>query len=421
MNSEQLAYVLNDQQKKLEEDKQICIGRELAGKAIGLLSLKMPVIITGVRRCGKSFLMYLVKNKLKLKSRQFLYVDFNDERMSEFRVEDFQGIIDFMSSHGYEKGCLLLIDEIQEVDKWEKWIDRIKGSYQIIITGSNSKLLSKEISTLLTGRSINIGLMPFSFAEFLDARGISKERWKSSLEERAKIKRMFSEFLETGGFPKRVITGNSLVLSELFENILYRDVIGKLGKKMEKPVKEAASFLLANAGKDISIRAFSEAIGVKNLLSAKQILDAFEKAFLFFFLSKFDYSVRKQIQNPKKAYCIDNGFLAAVGFRFSEDKGRMLENFAAIELKRRGKEIYYSKEKGECDFIIKEGIKVTGAVQVCYEMNNENKEREANGLLEALNKFGLKEGMILTYDDEDAIEKEGKKISIVPAWKWALQ
>ena len=122
--------------------------------------------------------------------------------MSEFRVEDFQGIIDFMSSYGYEKGCLLLIDEIQEVDKWEKWIDRIKGSYQIIITGSNSKLLSKEISTLLTGRSINIGLMPFSFAEFLDAKGISKEGWKSYCEERAKLKKRFQIFLKQAASPR---------------------------------------------------------------------------------------------------------------------------------------------------------------------------------------------------------------------------
>ena len=346
MKMEQLAYILNDQQGRLEEDKQVCIDREKAEEVIGMLSLKMPIIITGVRRCGKSFLMYIVKTRLKLKERQFLYVDFNDERMSEFGVEDFQGIVDYMGSGGYEKGCLLLIDEIQETKNWEKWIDRIKGSYRIIITGSNSRMLSKEISTLLTGRSIGIELTPFSFKEFLDAKGVSKVGWKSRLEEKSRVKSLFAEFLEAGGFPKRVITGSSIVTSELFENILYRDVIGKLGKKMERPPKEAASFMLANAGRDISVRAVSEAIGVKNLLSTKQVIDTFEKAFIFFFVSKFDYSVRKQIQNPKKAYCIDNGFLTSVGFRFSEDRGRLLENFVAVELRRRGKEIYYSRERG---------------------------------------------------------------------------
>jgi len=273
----------------------------------------------------------------------------------------------------------------------------------------------------LTGRSLNAWLTPFSFIEFLVAKDISYAAWKSSLEARAKIKRAFSEFLATGGFPKRVISREEIIVSELFENILYRDVIGKFGKRSEKPIKEASLFLLSNSGRNSSIRGVSEAIGVKNPLTIKNILNAFENAFLFFFIGKFDYSIKKQIQNPKKAYCIDNGFLTALGFRFSEDKGRLLENFVAIELKRRGQEIFYSKDKGECDFIIKEGIRITGAIQVCYELNKDNRERELSGLLEALNKFKLKEGIILTYDNEETLKIDEKKINLIPVWKWVLQ
>ena len=166
----------------MEDEKPV--NRELIEKVIRLLQLNMPVFITGVRRCGKSFLLHLIKEKLKLNGRQYFYIDFNDERLTGFEVEDFQKVIDFLNTEGYEKGCYLFIDEIQEVSKWEKWIERIVYQHPIIITGSNSKLMSKEISSLLTGRSLNAGLTPFSFKEFLTAKGSSQEAWKSSLEAR---------------------------------------------------------------------------------------------------------------------------------------------------------------------------------------------------------------------------------------------
>ena len=421
MKYEDLTYVLVEQQKKFDEEKEKPIDRDMVEKVIRLLRLNMPIFITGVRRCGKSVLLHLIKERINLKRKQYFYIDFNDERLTDFKIDDFQKIIDFLNAEGYEKKCYLFIDEIQEVGKWEKWIERIREQHPILITGSNSKLLSKEVSSLLTGRSLNSWLTPFSFKEFLATKGISYVAWKSSLEVRAKIKKAFSEFLATGGFPKRVISVEEIIVSELFENILYRDVIGKFSKNLEKPIKETSLYLLSNSGKSISIRGVSDVIGVKNLLTIKNILNAFENAFLFFFIGKFDYSIKKQTQNPKKAYCIDNGFLTTMGFRFSEDKGRLLENFVAIELKRKGQEIFYSKDKGECDFIIKEGIRVTGAVQVCYELNKENKERELNGLLEAMVKFRLKEGTILTYDNEETIQKDEKRIMVIPVWKWILQ
>jgi len=421
MKREDLYTVLFRQQKEFEEENSPLIKRELLGKALKLIQLKLPVIITGVRRCGKSTLLKLIKDELKLKEKSYLYVNFNDEMLTEFSIEDFQKIIDFLNEQEYSDRCFLFIDEIQEANGWEKWIDRIKQKYPIFITGSNSKLLSREISTILTGRSINLSLMPFCFSEFLKARNVDIKNWKLDLKVQSKIRTELKEFLEIGGFPKRVVSEQSIVLSELYENILYRDIISRFNKNITKSIKEISAYLLSNPSSLTGLRALSKMAEIKNVSTVKSILDSFEGAFLFFFINKFDYSIRKQTQNPRKAYCIDNGFIAALGFKTSENKGKLLENLVAIELKRRGKEIFYYSEKNECDFVIKEGTKIIQAIQACYDLTEENKERELAGLSEAMEKFKLKEGLILTYDQEDEIKYRDKKIRVIPVWKWLME
>jgi predicted AAA+ superfamily ATPase len=162
-------------------------------------------------------------------------------------------------------------------------------------------------------------------------------------------------------------------------------------------------------------------MGIKNLLTVKKVINSFENSFLFLLLPKYDYSIKKQIQNPKKIYCIDNGFLTTMGFKFMDSEGKMLENLVAIELKRRSKEFYYSSDLQECDFVIREGSKITAALQVTWKLTNEDREREINGLAEAMDKFKLKEGLILTNDQEDEIKISGKKIVVKPVWKWLLE
>ena len=419
MKRETLHYVLFEQQKEFQEENEF-VNRELTKKALSFMQLKLPVIITGVRRAGKSTLLKIIKKELQLKEKDCLYINFNDERLIDFSIENFQNVLDFLNEQGYKENCFLFIDEIQEADKWEKWIDRIKEKHPILITGSNSKLLSKEISTVLTGRSINISLYPFSFKEFLDSQNMSLEKWQLDLKLQAALRAKFSEFLNSGGIPKAVVDNDKRLLQEIYENILYRDIVKRFNKNLEKPVKEVSVYLLSNISKELSARSLSRIIEIKNLSTVKSILDTFEKAFLFFFVNKFDFSIRKQIQNPRKTYCIDNGFVTNIGFRSSEDKGRLLENLVFIELKRNDKEIYYFSGKGECDFLVKEGAKIKKAIQVCYELNEENKDRELNGLAEALRKFSLKEGLILTYGQEDEFKIEGKKIKLLPVWKWLL-
>ncbi len=419
MKRENLNYVLFEQQKEFQENREI-IDREIKDKILSFLKLKLPIIITGVRRCGKSTLLYIMKNHLKLKQKDYLYINFNDERLIDFSVEDFQKIMDFLNEQDYNEKCHLFLDEIQETNGWEKWIDRIKEKHPIFITGSNSKLLSKEISTILTGRSINISLHPFSFREFLITRRIETKNWEVDLNVQSKLRQAFSEYISFGGIPKAIVENDKRLLKENYENILYRDIIKRFNQNLEKPIKEISVFLLSNVSNELSIRKLSKMIQIKNLLTLKSILDTFEKAFLFFFISKYDFSIKKQIQNPRKIYCIDNGFVNEVGFRFSEDKGRILENLVFLELKRKEKEIYYFSEKGECDFVLRDKTKIKTAVQVCYDLNEKNKNREINGLIEAMNKFKLKKGFILTYNQDDELTINNKKIIIKPVWQALL-
>jgi len=420
MNQDDLYFLLSSQQEVFFSPQNL-ICRDAVSKVISLLKLKLPLIITGVRRCGKSSLMMLVRDELKLGKKECLFIDFSDERLVDFDHNDFQRIEDFLIENDYVANSFLFIDEVQDVKHWEKWVNRLKEKHSIIITGSNSKLLSKEIASTLTGRSVNLHLEPFSFKEFLVAKKIDTINYLLDAKKQALIRHAFKEYHKNGGFPKMVLSEDKTILRELYENILYRDVIARLGANFEKPVKELSAFFLSNPSGKISSRKAGEIMGVTNLLSVKKVLNAFENSFLFLFLPKFDFSIKKQIQNPRKIYCIDNGFLTALGFRFSDNKGKMLENLVAIELKRRSKDTYYSSDTKECDFVIREGNKIVDAIQVTWELNQENNERETAGLVEALEKFGLKKGTILTFDQKQELKKQNKKITVKPVWQWLLE
>ena len=420
MERDQIYYVLFEQQKDFKNERPKIIPRELTSRIQSFLPLKLPIVITGVRRSGKSTLLKILTQELKLGEKEYLYVNFNDERLISFSSEDFQKILDFLEEQNYKKNCYLLIDEIQEVNNWEKWIDRVKEKHLAIITGSNSKLLSKEISTILTGRSINVGLYPFSFREVLKAKMILLDNARVDLKVQSKIRATFSYYLESGGIPKAVIDNDERLLGELYENIVYRDIIKRFNYRLEKPIKEISNFLLANTSKELSFRTVSKTSGITNLLTTKSILDTFEKSFFFFFINRFDYSLRKQNQSPRKVYCIDNGFITKVGFRFSEDKGKLLENLVFIELRRRNEQIYYFRKNYECDFLIVRKNKVSLAIQVTQKLNDDNEKREINGLLEVMKEHKLKEGILLTEDQEEEKNIEDKKVKIIPVWKWLL-
>ncbi len=420
MKKDLLHQVIYDQQQDFLSLGNLT-NREQTAEVIKLLKLNLPIIITGIRRCGKSSLLRIVLDKLKLEKRNFLYINFNDERLINFDNENFQNILDYLEENNYGKKVYLFLDEIQEVKNWEKWIDRIKDKFPIMITGSNSQLLSSEISTTLTGRSISVNLFPFNFREYLNYKNIETKNYLLDTKLQNKIKSAFKKYSSTGGMPKMVIEKNRIILRELYENIIYRDIVRRFSPSLTNSIKEISIYLLSNVSSDISLRTLSKISGIKNLGILSEIYSSFEKAFLFFRINKFDYSVKKQIQNPKKVYSIDAGFPNNLGFKFSENLGQIFENMVAISLKQREFEIYYYRGKAECVFVIKEKTKVTKVVQATYQLNEKNEKRELGGLLEAMEKFGLREGLIITDSDEDEFKINKKKVIIKPLWKWVLE
>lgn len=369
------------------------------------LDVPFAIIISGIRRCGKSTLLrQVIRN-----TRMFYYFNFEDPRAANFDINDFQKL-DEIFNEEYGETSYYFFDEIQNIQKWELFVrTMLDKKKHFLITGSNASLLSKELGTRLTGRHLKHELFPFSYHEFL----IFTSK-KAGAET-------FAEYLQKGGFPEYLKYGKSAILQELLNDIIMRDIVVRHKLRTAKIMKEMALYLITNIGKEFSYNNLAKTFNLGSTNTAVAFVSYLEDSYLLFTVQKFDYSLKKQSVNPKKVYSIDNGLSAVNSVSFSSDNGRMLENQVFLELRRAGKEAYYFKGKGECDFLTKEKNKINSAIQVCYELNEDNKERELNGLVEALDNFGLKEGFILTYNMEDELKVSGKTIKIKPVWKWCLQ
>jgi uncharacterized protein len=225
-----------------------------------------------------------------------------------------------------------------------------------------------------------------------------------------------------GGFPVFLENKNDNYIKSLYENILYRDVMVRNNLTNEKEIMELVYYLASNVSRLSSFNSLAKTIGVKNASTVSNYLQFIQNTYLIFQINKFDFSLKKQIQNTKKTYFIDQALVTRLGFLFSEEKGRLLENIVFIELKRRGNEVYYFSAKNECDFLIRRGTQITSAIQVCYSFDTqETKTREINGIREAMKTYSLSEGLILTNDTEEEITSDSQTIRVVPVWKWALQ
>jgi len=362
------------------------------------------IILSGVRRCGKSTLLRQMIKKVK----NFYYFNFEDTSAVSFELADFQTLNEVFKEE-YGESDYYFLDEVQNVPKWELFVRSMldKGKY-FVITGSNASLLSKELGTRLTGRHLDYELFPFSFNEFL------------KLKDKTASIESFQEYFIKGGFPQYLKNESSETLKDLFSDIINRDISARHKIRNLKSLKEMAVYLITNVGKEFSYNSLKKTFNLGSVNSAISFISFFEDSYMLFTVPKFDYSYKKQIINPKKVYSIDNGFSNINSASFSEDKGRMQENMAFLNLRRKYKEIFYFQEEGECDFVIKEREKIIQAIQVCYHLTEQNKDRELDGLFEALNKFKLNEGLILTYNQDDHFEIKGKKIKVMPVWKWLL-
>jgi len=409
METERIREIIIDQN---DYPKNNFIEREITPKIIKAKNTPFVKIISGVRRCGKSTILKQLKEKFG-----GVYVNFDDERFVNFKVEDFQTLYELCLE--LFKNKLFYFDEIQNIIGWERFVRRISESGEnVFVTGSNATMLSKELGTHLTGRHILFKLYPFSFKEYLTFNKIKV--LKLTTKEKVKLKKQFSNYLIDGGLPEYLMTKNIDYLRTLYESILYRDVMARYNLNKERTLKELIYFSANNLSKEISFNSVKNTLGLGSTTTISDYFSYLENTYLLFLLPKYKYSLKKQMQANKRLYLIDNALSKQLGFSFSENKGKLLENQTFLELKRRDYELFYFQEKNECDFLVREKGRITQAIQVCYELNESNKKRELDGLISAMNEFKLKDGIIVTLNQEETIKKENLIIKIIPAWKWTL-
>lgn len=404
-----LENIVLDQEKSFLK-KELGLEREIGFSKY--LKTNQTIVISGIRRCGKSTLLRQFAEKMK----DFYYINFDDERLDSFRIEDFNNLLLIWKKRKQSKN--ILIDEIQNVPKWEKFVRRVHDEdYKVFVSGSNSKLLASELATHLTGRYFKIELYPFSFHEFLRFHKIEIDG--KTTDGKAKILRKFDQYLNEGGMPEYLRYSNPDFLKRTYEDIIYRDIVSRFGVRDVKSFKQLSNYLFSNFTKEQSYNSLSSVLGIKSVATVKSYISFLEESYLLFELYKYDFSLKKQFVSDKKVYVIDNGIRNTIAFHFTDDKGQSLENMVFLELKRRDMEVYFFKDKKECDFIILEKNKITEALQVTTQLA-ENKEREIAGLLEAMSQFKLKTGTIITENQEDEINIGEFNIHVVPAWKWLL-
>lgn len=370
-------------------------------------------VISGPRRAGKSTLLAQFAQHFT----HYYYLNFEDERLNSFTVDDFQTLMTvFQKEH---EANTLLLDEIQNIEGWEKFVRRVHDEgYKVFVTGSNAKLLSSELSTLLTGRYLKLELFPFSFKEYLRYHHFTHE---NTTRKNAQILKFFDEYTKEGGFPLYVKEKNIDVLQQLYNDIVHKDLITRFKIRDIKAFKTLASYLLSNIGKEISYSGLKNILGFKSQNSVKNYIDFMQEGYLLFELFRYDYSLKKQFVHDKKIFCIDNGLKNAVGFSFSEDFGRLLENIVFLELKRKKQDIYFFRGRKECDFVTKAGNRITQAIQVTAHYKTPGtKARELQGLLEAMDTLKTTDGLILTYNTDEQIKIDQNIVNVIPLWKWLL-
>lgn len=400
-------------------------------RELELPATKKTVSLVGSRRAGKTFYFYQLIKMLKagkIPMNRVVYINFEDDRLLPLSINDLNDLLEayyelYPSNKGLE--IYFFFDEIQNIKNWEVFVRRLsdKEKAKVFVTGSSSKLLSKEIATALRGRTLTFQLFPLSFKEFLKFKKIELEKDFEYSSARFKIKKAFEEYLEFGGFPEIALEEQTAlkqrILNNYFEMFIYRDLVERFSIRNTALLKNLTKFLITNISTVFSINAYYRAVSKEMAVGKDTILEYvsyLEDINLIYLLPAFSYSVKKQQLSPKKAYCVDNGLRNAVAFKFSKDEGRLAENIAFIELKRRQKEIFYWKNQNEVDFIIKNADNSLEAINIAY--TDEISERETKGLQEFKKQFSQTKKLTLLTKNT---EKKEKGINFIPLWKWLLK
>lgn len=355
-------------------------------------------IITGIRRCGKSTLLLQL---LRRDYQNAIYLNFDDIRLSGFETADFTRLHKEIERREIR---VLFFDEVQVIENWEKFINQLlREGYKVFITGSNASMLSVELGTHLTGRHLSMELFPFSYSEFIRFKKLNND-------ENAVI-----DYLKTGGIPEYVKSSVSYVLNALADDILMRDIAIRHSVRDVNSLRQLTAYLITNIGNLVSANKLSGMFDIKSPATFLEYFSFLKDAYLLDFIPMFSHSLKIQARNPKKVYVTDMGLYTENALSTSDNMGRRLENLVFLHLRRRYKHIFYYKDRGECDFIAIEKNTVKEAIQVCLTITNENFDREYNGLLEAVQNLGLKQGTIVTLNQSDTFEKDGIIIRMISA------
>ncbi|MCD6373692.1 MAG: ATP-binding protein [Thermococcus sp.] len=417
MNVEELKRVLADQWETLKEklERENIVGRELKERILVNFA-PTAHIITGPRRSGKSVLSATLRRKP-------LYVNFEDPAMAGFKIEDYGLLL----SAGYElfgEFDYIVLDEVQEVEGWEKMVSVLRERYPTVVTGTNARLLSREFSTYLTGRYLSYTLLPFSFREFLAYREISPE--VRTTRDEARMKRALREYIEHGGFPEALRFGREYLIN-LYNDIITRDVIVRYGVRNVRELKEVAFYLFSNFAGRCTYNKTKNTLGIGNVGTVKKYVEYLQSTYLIFELPKFSFKPKEIVRGDKKVYTVDTGMLNAVLPRVSKNMDRLMENAVFLELLRlkhywrQGLELYYYRDtKGEVDFVVRDKGE-TELIQVTYASSEEEvASREVENLFRVMKLFGVKRGTLVTWDYSGKIRRDNLVIRAVPLWKWLL-
>ncbi len=408
------------------------VTREIVAEIEPFLKQKEILFLSGIRRSGKSSILSLVARNLiskgLIKQNQVLSINFEDERLIRFGVEDFESLYQaFIELDNPEGKKWLFLDELQVIPGWERWVHRMYEfeDVKMFITGSNSSLSNSVLSSALTGRNRELRIYPFSFREYLGMNGATEvtEHDLLSTEKVARLKREFTAFSRLGGFPEVLKSYDVSIVDSYFKDIMHRDVITLHQIRNAREIRELCLYLITNSGNLLSYEALRRMLQVKSVSTIRNYLEILKEVFLIQSLPRYDFSIKKQIFNPDKYYVTDIGFYQSLGFRFSENMGQILENIVLHQLIRDHDDLYYwsSASGKEVDFLVREKTVLTEAIQVTYDLNPENRDRELSGLISAEKELGISKLTILTHDQEEQIQLGQYIIQVTPVWKWLLK
>lgn len=412
------------------------------GKIDKLFSGNTALVLSGIRRSGKSSLIHLFLqdkiSKEEVKENDILFINLEDPRLlGSVTSADLPRIFDFFLQQASPQQPIVVLDEVQNVHGWERFVRLLleTGQARVIVTGSSSKLMSPEIASTLTGRHVDVEVFPLTFMEMLEFEAIPYANRLEIAKNRIKIIQKFQDYFQWGGFPEVVLSETPERKKELlfryFDDILHKDIARRFNIQRIDKLEQMGNLLLANISTTQSFNKIKKHLGI-SLDTVERFAKYFEIARLFFFIKKFDYSLKQQYRSINKVYVADIGFYWARGFRFSENSGRLIENLVAIELlKKRAQnpalEVYYWKDpqQREVDFVVKEGMAVKQLIQVCWDLSETHTmKREISALIHAGATLKCNNLLIITRNLEtiESFDKNSQawKIHFLPLWKWLI-